>query len=202
MQYLLSTLGGLKNEIEEIKSLLDNALLCNKKKFIKSCKGVLLFGQSGTGKTHLAKALANTECANVIEVNSTDLYSKYSGNVEENLKKLFKDARSSAPCIILMDEIELLCANRTSRITESEKRIVSCVLSELDTLLNDDSKIFVLGTTNRLDAVDPAFRRCGRFDREIEIPIPNPIGRYAINYYNFLFNQFNLCSYVFIDWIF
>ncbi|GLV33580.1 uncharacterized protein CBL_20289, partial [Carabus blaptoides fortunei] len=126
-------------------------------------------------------ALASSSKCHVVSINGPDLYSKYAGETESTITNLFKEAIYNSPCIILLDEMDILCPLRTSRITEQEKRVVSTMLTQLDSLSRlEDCKVFVLATSSRPDSIDPAFRRCGRIDREIEISIPNPQGRYQI----------------------
>ncbi|KAK9744285.1 AAA+ lid domain [Popillia japonica] len=150
---LFKDIGGLDEEIIEVKELMHFALGQSDNKInIKPSRGCLLY----------------------------DLYTIYSGNTEFALKDLFKDAIDNAPSIVILDEFDILCPLRSNRITDIEKRTVSNVLKFFDELNKKESKIFVLGTTNKIDNVDPTFRRCGRFDREIEILTPNPISRLDI----------------------
>lgn len=175
---MFKDIGGLDEEIIEVKELMHFALGQSDNKInIKPSRGCLLYGNSGTGKTMLANALANSSNVFKISVCATDLYTIYSGNTEFALKDLFKDAIDNAPSIVILDEFDILCPLRSNRITDIEKRTVSNVLKFFDELNKKESKIFVLGTTNKIDNVDPTFRRCGRFDREIEILTPNPISR-------------------------
>lgn len=163
----------------EIRDLIEDALsLTNNKLNFKHSKGCLLYGNSGTGKTLLANALANSTIGVfTISICAADLYAKYAGNYEDALKNHFQEALEQAPSIIILDEVDILCPSRSNRLTDVEKRIVSNILSFFDELNAKDAKIFILGTTNKIDNIDGAFRRCGRFDREIEIPTPNPTSR-------------------------
>lgn len=148
---------------------------------IARSRAVLIYGNSGTGKTILANVLANRSKANIVSINAPDLYSKFSGSADETIKDLFQDAIEHSPSIIILDEIDILCPLRNSRITDTEKRIVSTLLFMFDNLnAQKDDKVFIIATTNKPDNIDPAFRRCGRLDREIEIPTPNPKNRRAI----------------------
>lgn len=179
-----SVVGGLENEIEELQELINYSLSLNSTPKItgfKMGKGVLLYGASGTGKTLLANALAKWAGVNVVNICAPDLYAKTTGSIEDAIKNLFKDAVDHAPTIILLDEVDILCPSRSTRMTDTERRIVSSLLVLLDELNEmEDSGVFVLATSNKPDGIDPSFRRCGRLDREIEIPIPNPNGRYDI----------------------
>ncbi|GJQ81476.1 hypothetical protein Trydic_g14631 [Trypoxylus dichotomus] len=178
---LFKDIGGLDDEIIEVRELMQAALGQTSSTFdIKPSKSCLLYGNSGTGKTLLANALSNSSNVFKVIICATDLYTIYAGNTEFALKDLFQDAIDNEPSIIILDEFDILCPSRSTRITELEKRTVSSVLTFFDELNNRDSRIFVLGTTNKIDSVDPAFRRCGRFDREIEIPTPSATSRLDI----------------------
>ncbi|KAI4463431.1 aaa-family atpase [Holotrichia oblita] len=178
---LFKDIGGLDEEIIEIKELMQAVLGKSDKKInIKPSRGCLLYGNSGTGKTMLANALANSSPFFKISICATDLYTIYSGNSEFALKDLFSDAVDNAPSIVILDEFDILCPSRSNKITELEKRAVSNVLMFFEELNKKHSKVFVLGITNKIYNVDPAFRRSGRFDREIEIPTPNPRSRFDI----------------------
>ncbi|KAJ3631466.1 hypothetical protein MTP99_012593 [Tenebrio molitor] len=177
----VSTVGGLDKEIIEIREAINSCLKKLNPYGLKSCKSILLYGNSGTGKTLLAKALAKESKAHVIDICAPDLYSQHSSNVEEVIKDLFEEASERSPSIIVLDEVDILCPIRTQRMTDSEKRVVSTVLTMLDNLnQNPESRVFILGTTNKLDSIDPVFRRNGRFDREIEICTPSPKNRQNI----------------------
>lgn len=142
---------------------------------------VLLYGSSGTGKTMMARALPKELHVAEVCISPTEVYSKSSISPEEAIKNLFQEAIDRSPCVIVMDEIDVLCPSRNSRLTDTEKRVVSTTLSSLDNIFSlRECKIFVIATTNKLESVDSSFRRCGRFDREIEIPVPNPKARYEI----------------------
>ena len=141
-------------------------------------KGILLYGPSGTGKTTLAKYLSSIIKANFIPISST-LISKFVGETENNIHSLFIQAKDSAPSIVFIDEIDVLCPNRESGIEDYLKRIVSSFLTELDGL-DTNSRVLVLATTNRPNLLDSALRRPGRFDKEIEIPVPSRLDRLKI----------------------
>lgn len=144
-------------------------------------RSVLLYGSSGTGKTLLTQSLEKEVKAHVISISPADLYTKYSGSAEDTIQKLFQEAVDRAPSLLVLDEIDVLCPARTSRLTDTEKRVVSSLLVSLDNLNNlEDCKVFVIAITNKPDSLDPSFRRCGRLDREIEIPVPNPAARVDI----------------------
>ncbi|XP_018571693.1 spermatogenesis-associated protein 5 [Anoplophora glabripennis] len=174
-------IAGLDKEMQEICELMNAALGKRKLSNLAQSRAVLLYGNSGTGKTTLAKILGKMSKANVVAINAPDLYSKYSGSAEETIKELFQDAIDHSPSIIIIDEIDILCPLRSSRITDTEKRIVSTLLVMFDNLnAQTNIKVFIIATTNKPDNIDPAFRRCGRLDREIEIPTPNPKSRKAV----------------------
>ena len=146
---------------------------------IEPPKGVLLYGPPGVGKTLLAKALANEIGAYFIAINGPEIMSKYYGESEQRLREIFEEARKNAPAIIFIDEIDSIAPKREEVIGEVEKRVVAQLLTLMDGL-QERGKIVVIGATNRIEAVDPALRRPGRFDREIEIPPPDKRARKAI----------------------
>ena len=146
---------------------------------IEPPKGVLLYGPPGTGKTLLAKALANEIGAYFIAINGPEIMSKFYGESEQRLREVFKEAEENAPAIIFIDEIDSIAPRREEVTGEVEKRVVAQLLALMDGL-KERGKVIVIGATNRPDAVDPALRRPGRFDREIEIRPPDKKGRKEI----------------------
>jgi len=142
-------------------------------------KGVLLYGPPGTGKTLLAKAVANEANAYFIAINGPEIMSKWYGESEKKLREIFEEAKRHAPAIIFIDEIDAIAPKRGEVIGEVEKRVVSQLLTLMDGL-QSRGNIIVIGATNRPDALDPALRRPGRFDREIELVVPNKEARYEI----------------------
>ena len=142
-------------------------------------KGVLLYGPPGTGKTLLAKAVANESGANFISISGPEIMSKWYGQSEENLRKLFEDAEKNSPSIIFIDEIDSIAPKREEVSGEVERRVVSQLLTLMDGL-KTRGKVIVIAATNRPNAIDPALRRAGRFDREIEFPVPDRGGRLEI----------------------
>ncbi|MBC7094932.1 CDC48 family AAA ATPase, partial [Thermococcus sp.] len=146
---------------------------------IEPPKGVLLYGPPGTGKTLLAKAVANEANAHFIAINGPEIMSKYYGESEERLREVFKEAEENAPSIIFIDEIDAIAPKREEVTGEVEKRVVSQLLTLMDGL-KSRGKVIVIGATNRPDALDPALRRPGRFDREIEVGVPDKQGRKEI----------------------
>ncbi|KAI9298624.1 AAA-domain-containing protein [Neoconidiobolus thromboides FSU 785] len=177
-------IGGIKKEIESIRKLIqftfekEDLLL---KYNLKPSKGILLFGPPGTGKTLLAKSMAEYFNVFTLLISAPDLSSRYVGETEERIKELFQKAKLNQPCIICIDEIDAICPNRESSQSELEKRTVATFLTLMDGIGNEtSSKVMVIGTTNRLHSIDPALRRPGRFDVEIEIGIPNSEDRFDI----------------------
>src|SRR5660397_284141 len=146
---------------------------------VEAPKGVLLHGPPGTGKTMLAKALASETNANFLTLSGPEIMSKYYGESEEKLRDIFQQAEENAPSIILIDEIESIAPKREEVTGEVERRVVAQLLAVMDGL-KARGKVVVIGATNRPNAVDPALRRPGRFDREIEIGVPNKDGRLQV----------------------
>jgi transitional endoplasmic reticulum ATPase len=146
---------------------------------IEPPKGILLYGPPGTGKTLLAKALANEIGAYFIIINGPEIMSKFYGESEERLRQVFKEAEENAPAIIFIDEIDAIAPKREEVVGEVEKRVVAQLLALMDGL-KERGKVIVIGATNRPDALDPALRRPGRFDREIEIRPPDKRARLEI----------------------
>jgi transitional endoplasmic reticulum ATPase len=146
---------------------------------IEPPKGILLYGPPGVGKTLLAKALANETGAYFIAINGPEIMSKYYGESEQKLRQIFEEAKKSAPAIIFIDEIDAIAPKREEVVGEVEKRVVAQLLALMDGL-EERGKVIVIGATNRPDALDPALRRPGRFDREIEVPPPDKRARREI----------------------
>lgn len=175
-------IGGARRQMAQIRELIELPLKqpgLFKKIGIKPPKGILLHGPPGTGKTLIAKAIANETGAFLYIINGPEIMSKMSGESESNLRKAFEEAQKNAPSIIFMDEIDSLAPNRDKTQGEVEKRIVSQLLTLMDGM-KSMSNVIVLGATNRPNSIDPALRRFGRFDREIEIGVPDDIGRLEI----------------------
>ena len=146
---------------------------------LKHQKGVLLYGPPGTGKTLLAKAVANESNAHFISISGPEIMSKFYGESEARLREIFKEAKEKAPSIIFIDEIDSIAPKREEVTGEVERRVVSQLLSLMDGL-EARGKVIVIAATNRPNAIDPALRRPGRFDREIEIKVPDKRGRLEI----------------------
>lgn len=175
-------IGGARRQMAQIRELIELPLKQPKlfeKIGIKPPKGILLHGPPGTGKTLIAKAIANETGAFLFIINGPEIMSKMAGESESNLRKAFEEAQKNAPAIIFMDEIDSLAPSREKAQGEGEKRIVSQLLTLMDGM-KSLSNVIVLGATNRPNAIDPALRRFGRFDREIEIGVPDDIGRLEI----------------------
>ncbi len=175
-------IGGLKEEIRKIREMVELPLRhpeLFEKLGIEPPKGVLLYGPPGTGKTLLAKAVANEANAHFIYLSGPEIMSKYYGQSEENLREIFKEAQENAPSIIFIDEIDSIAPKRDEVRGEVERRVVAQLLALMDGL-ESRGKVVVIGATNRPNALDAALRRPGRFDREIEIGIPDTKARREI----------------------
>jgi transitional endoplasmic reticulum ATPase len=172
-------IGGLRNEVQKVREMIELPLRhpeIFERIGIEAPKGVLLHGPPGTGKTLLAKAVANETNANFYSIGGPEIMSKFYGESEEKLREIFKEAQENAPSIIFIDEIDSIAPKREEVSGDVEKRIVSQLLTLMDGI-SSRGKIVVIGATNRPNAIDPALRRPGRFDREIEIGIPDEKGR-------------------------
>ena len=175
-------LGGLKNEVQKIREMVELPMRhpeLFEKIGVEAPKGVLLYGPPGTGKTLLAKAVAGETNANFTSLSGPEIMGKYYGESEERLREFFKQAEENAPSIIFIDEIDSIAPKREEVSGEVEKRIVSQLLTLMDGM-KSRGKVVVIAATNRPDSIDPALRRPGRFDREIEIGIPDDEGRHEI----------------------
>src|ERR687887_1581084 len=175
-------IGGLKNEVQKVREMIELPLRhpeIFERIGIEAPKGVLLHGPPGTGKTLLAKAVANETNANFFSIGGPEIMSKFYGESEERLRETFKQAQESFPSIIFIDEIDSIAPKREEVSGDVEKRVVSQLLTLMDGI-SSRGKIVVIGATNRPNALDPALRRPGRFDREIEIGIPDEQGRLDI----------------------
>jgi transitional endoplasmic reticulum ATPase len=175
-------IGGLKHEVQKVREMIELPLRhpeIFERIGIEAPKGVLLYGPPGTGKTLLAKAVANETNANFYSIGGPEIMSKFYGESEERLREVFKQAEENAPSIIFIDEIDSIAPKREEVSGDVEKRIVSQLLTLMDGLMGR-GKVVVIGATNRPNAIDPALRRPGRFDREIEIGIPDKDGRLDI----------------------
>ncbi|MGD9276843.1 MAG: CDC48 family AAA ATPase [Candidatus Pacearchaeota archaeon] len=175
-------IGGLQEEIKKIREMVEIPMKhpeIFQRLGIEPPKGVLLHGPPGTGKTLLAKAVANESEANFILLNGPEVMSKFYGESEKKIRDIFEEAEKTAPTIIFIDEIDAIAPKREDVSGEVERRVVSQILTMMDGL-KSRGKVIVIGATNRVNAIDPALRRPGRFDREIAINVPNKEGRLAI----------------------
>jgi len=175
-------IGGLSEEIEKIREMVEIPMKhpeIFERLGIEPPKGVLLHGPPGTGKTLLAKAVASESDANFILLNGPEIMSKYYGESEKKIRDIFEEAEKTAPTIIFIDEIDAIAPKREEVMGEVERRVVSQLLTMMDGL-KGRGKVIVIGATNRVNSLDPALRRPGRFDREIEINVPDKKGRLSI----------------------
>ncbi len=175
-------IGGLKRELRLVREMIELPLKhpeLFQKLGIEPPKGILLHGPPGTGKTLIAKAVANEVDAHFISISGPEIMSKYYGESEKRLREIFEEAEENAPSIIFIDEIDSIAPKREEVTGEVERRVVAQLLTLMDGL-EARGQVIVIGATNRPDAVDPALRRPGRFDREIEIGVPDKEGRKEI----------------------
>ena len=175
-------IGGLTEEIKKIREMVEIPIKhpeIFQKLGVEAPKGVLLHGPPGTGKTLLAKAVANESEANFILLNGPEVMSKFYGESEKKIRDIFEEAEKTAPTIIFIDELDAVAPKREDVSGEVERRVVSQILTVMDGL-KSRGKVIVIGATNRVNAVDPALRRPGRFDREIEVGVPDKKGRLSI----------------------
>jgi len=175
-------IGGLGPQLEKIREMIELPLRVPelfKRLGITPPKGVLLQGPPGTGKTLIAKAVANESGAHFITINGPEIMSKFYGASEQRIRQVFKEAEENAPSIIFIDEIDSIAPKRSEVTGEVERRVVAQLLALMDGL-EQRGDVIVIGATNRPDALDEALRRPGRFDREIEIGVPDKKGRLEI----------------------
>ncbi len=175
-------IGGVDDELEQVREMIELPMRhpeLFQQLGIDPPKGVLLHGPPGTGKTLIAKAVANEIDAFFTDISGPEIMSRYYGESEEQLRSVFEDATENAPAVVFIDEIDSIAPKRDETSGDVERRIVAQLLSLLDGI-EERGEVVVIGATNRLDAIDPALRRGGRFDREIEVGIPDRDGREEI----------------------
>ena len=175
-------IGGIEEEVTKVREMVELPLKhpeIFEKLGIQPPAGVLLHGPPGSGKTLLAKAVANESEANFVLVNGPEIMNKFYGESERKIRSIFEEAEKNAPSIIFFDEIDAIAPKREETYGEVERRVVSQLLTQMDGL-KKRGKVIVIGATNRPNAIDPALRRPGRFDREISIGVPNKKGRLNI----------------------
>lgn len=175
-------IGGLGDEIQRVREMIELPMKhpeLFQRLNIDPPKGVILYGPPGTGKTLIAKAVAGEAGANFLYIAGPEIMGKYYGESEERIRNIFEDATADAPSIIFIDEIDSIAPKRENVTGEVERRVVAQLLTMLDGM-EERGQVIVIGATNRLDAIDPALRRPGRFDREIEIGVPDLSGRLEI----------------------
>ncbi len=175
-------IGGLDEELEQVREMIELPMRhpeLFQQLGIEPPKGVLLHGPPGTGKTLMAKAVANEIDAYFTDISGPEIMSKYYGESEEQLREIFDEAQEHSPAIVFIDEIDSIAPKRGETSGDVERRVVAQLLSLMDGL-EEREQVIVIGATNRVDAVDPALRRGGRFDREIEIGVPDREGRKEI----------------------
>ena len=174
--------GGVRKQMAQIRELVELPLRhpqLFKTIGVKPPKGILLYGPPGSGKTLIAKAVANETGAFFFLINGPEIMSKLAGESESNLRKAFEEAEKNAPAIIFIDEIDSIAPKREKTQGEVERRIVSQLLTLMDGL-KSRAHVIVMGATNRPNSIDPALRRFGRFDREIDIGVPDETGRLEV----------------------
>jgi transitional endoplasmic reticulum ATPase len=175
-------IGGLKEQIEKLREIVELPLRhpeVFQRLGIEPHNGIMLYGPPGCGKTLIAKALASESEANFFSINGPEIMNKYYGETEARLREIFKEARENAPSIIFIDEIDAIAPKREEAFGDVEKRVVAQLLALMDGL-SERGNVIVIGATNRPESVDPALRRPGRFDRELEVGVPNGEGRIEI----------------------
>ncbi len=174
--------GGLRSEIKAMREIVELPLRhpeLFKRLGVDAHSGILLYGPPGCGKTLIAKVLASESEANMYSINGPEIMNKYYGETEARLRDIFKEAKDKAPSIIFIDEIDAIAPKREEAYGDVEKRVVAQLLALMDGL-TERGNVIVLGATNRPESVDPALRRPGRFDREVEISVPNEDGRLEV----------------------
>ncbi len=175
-------IGGLHEELQRIREMIELPLK-HPELFrhlgIEPPKGVILYGPPGTGKTLIAKAIANETGAHFISINGPEIMSKFYGESEARLREVFQEAEQNSPSIVFIDELDAIAPKRSEVTGEVERRVVSQLLTLMDGL-KSRGQVIVIGATNRIEAIDPALRRPGRFDREIRIGVPDRNGRKEI----------------------
>lgn len=175
-------IGGMKEQIKRLREIVELPMRHPEvfaRLGIEPHSGILMYGSPGCGKTLIAKALASESEANFFIINGPEIMNKYYGETEAHLRDIFKDARDSSPSIIFIDEIDAIAPKREEAFGDVEKRVVAQLLALMDGM-SERGQVIVLGATNRPESLDPALRRPGRFDREIEIGVPNAEGRLEI----------------------
>jgi len=175
-------IGGLAEEIKRVREMIELPMKhpeLFERLGIDPPKGVLLHGPPGTGKTLLAKAVANESGVNFVSIAGPEIMSKFYGESEQRIREIFQQSEKDAPSIIFIDELDSIAAKREEVTGEVERRVVAQLLALMDGL-KSRGKVIVIGATNRPNALDPALRRPGRFDREIEIGVPSRMGRYEV----------------------
>jgi transitional endoplasmic reticulum ATPase len=175
-------IGGMKEQIKRLREIVELPMRHPEvfaRLGIEPHSGILMYGSPGCGKTLIAKALASESEANFFIINGPEIMNKYYGETEARLRDIFKEARDSAPSIIFIDEIDAIAPKREEAFGDVEKRVVAQLLALMDGM-SERGQVIVLGATNRPESLDPALRRPGRFDREIEIGVPNGEGRLEI----------------------
>ncbi|KAH7867042.1 hypothetical protein Vadar_028132 [Vaccinium darrowii] len=174
--------GGVRKQMAQIRELVELPLRhpqLFKSIGVKPPKGILLYGPPGSGKTLIARAVANETGAFFFLINGPEIMSKMAGESESNLRKAFEEAEKNAPSIIFIDEIDSIAPKREKTHGEVERRIVSQLLTLMDGL-KSRAHVIVMGATNRPNSIDPALRRFGRFDREIDVGVPDEVGRLEV----------------------
>jgi ribosome biogenesis ATPase len=178
-----SDLGGIERVLEEIRDLVERPFRypeLYKHLGVEPPRGILLHGAPGSGKTSLAMAIAGELSISLLKVSAPELVSGMSGESEGRIRELFEQAKLAAPCLLFLDEIDAITPKRETAQREMERRIVAQLLTCMDDLGRSSAMVMVVGATNRPDSLDPALRRAGRFDRELQLSIPNEDARMRI----------------------
>ncbi|XP_012283785.1 spermatogenesis-associated protein 5 [Orussus abietinus] len=176
--YTIEDIGGYSELIEDIKDVINVVLgKCKTIKGFNISKGILLYGSVGVGKSMLAEGLISEYNINTFPMRGSEIYSKYVGESENNLRDLFNKAKLNTPSLILIEDIDIFCPRKSNSSTDQERKILSTLTELLDDLQSSNERVLILATTSKIDSVDTSLRRPGRIDMEFEMSVPNPMMR-------------------------